>query len=306
MGDGVILIYTPTWVLEDGTDAMQERCRASIEGQVIDGGFQWVIGRDNPYPIPDHRNVLHQYQAARELFLAGNYEALLTVEHDNALPDDRAVQRLIETPGDIVYAPYLLRHVQAVLNTWQYLPGTSNLGMPLEQYPDELERAKKAVIWRVCGTGMGCTLFRRHVLEVLPFHGDGGRQFCPDIPIAQDAAALGFESYANFSVLVDHFHEGNWLTPFKTPPMNQYIALQSVNCALRSGRHVRLEAGQPVDLTWDEARELSSVGFVEVVFDALPSDPPQPIERATLDAGAETATAAPDQPKAARKPRKTG
>ena len=53
----------------------------------FDGVLDWVVSKDNPYPVPDHRNVLAQYRVARERCISEGYDALLTVEHDMVLPN---------------------------------------------------------------------------------------------------------------------------------------------------------------------------------------------------------------------------
>src|SRR3972149_4864281 len=76
-------------------------------------------------------------------------------ESAHALPDPGAVQRMLDTPGDVVYAPYLLRHGWPVLSTWQYI-NDRNLGMSLSNYRDELERAVRQGGWRICGAEGEC------------------------------------------------------------------------------------------------------------------------------------------------------
>jgi hypothetical protein len=157
--------------------------------------------------------VLHQYQAAREEFLAGEYAAFITVEHDNLLPDEGALQRMMDTPGDVIYAPYLLRHARPELNTWRYTDDRE-LGSSLSQYPDELVEARQFGIWPVCGAGMGCTLFRREVIEAIPFEATGPDNPCPDLGFARAALRAGFRSYGRFDVPVAHYSRGRWLYPF--------------------------------------------------------------------------------------------
>ena len=256
---------------------MREECRASIEAQQIAGSFDYRIGLHNPYPIGDQHNVLAQYQSIQAEFLAGPWDALLTVEHDNRLPDANALQRLWDTPGDIIYGPYLLRHVLPTLSAWQYIGGR-NIGSPLTEYPGELAQARAAGIWRVSGVGMGCTLFHRRVLQACFFRADNGLWFAPDIPIAEDAQRAGFESYANFSVLVDHYHAGEWLTPFKRTAMIEYVALETVRVMTHAGRGLQLVAGRPIELTAAEAAELQSVGYVHL----QPIVVEEEVERATL------------------------
>lgn len=260
-----LLIYTPTWKTSDGL-AFHPMCRAAIETQQIapDVAVEFVIGTDNPHPIGDHRNVLHQYQQARERLLAGPYDALLTVEHDNLLPDSDAVQRLLDTPGDVIYAPYLLRHGMRVLNTWQYI-NDRNLGMSLSHYRDELRRAREAAVWRISGAGFGCTLIRRHVLEQIEFTGATPRDQnqCPDLRFAEDCLRNGFAAYGRFDAPVMHWDGDTWLHPFQNRRnrMAKYTALESVN-VIAAGRWMRLTAGETVDLSDEEAAELTRLGVI--------------------------------------------
>jgi len=273
-----LLIFTPTWVLDDGRDAILPACREMIEAQQIAGPWTWSIGLENPFPISEHRNVLHQYQKAREMFLKGDpegrpYEALLTVEHDHVLPDAGAVQRLMGTPGDVVYAPYVLRHGRFVLSTWQWI-NHRNLGMSLTNYPRELARARQAVIWKISGAGMGCTLFRRRALEAIPFAPSGARNPCPDLGFAEAALRAGFESFGRFDVPVWHWNGDRLLHPFEEFMMKKYIARETLN-AVVCGRRVRFVAGREIELTEEEARQAERMGYLS----AGPSLPIPVVER---------------------------
>lgn len=217
-----MLVFTPTWIGPDGKEAMRPECRASIEAQVIDRPWVWVVGVDNPYPIGDHRNVLHQYQQARELFLKGGqeggheaspYDMLITIEHDQMLPDTDALQRLIDTPGDVIYAPYLLRHDIKKINLYRR-HGWRDLGESLSVYPDELAEARTVPIWPVSGAGFGCTLFRRAVLEAISFEASDAANFCPDMGFARAALHQRFESVGRMDVPVAHRWLGSWWDPW--------------------------------------------------------------------------------------------
>lgn len=277
-----LLIFTPTWIQPDGKDAMHPDCAAAIQAQRISGRIDWVISRDNPYPIGDCRNVTNHYIAAQKLFLEKGYDALLTVEHDNVLPDPGAAQRLLDTDGDVVYAPYLLRHGTHVLNLWQYIGGR-NLGSSLSLYPTELRQAQAAGVWRVCGVGHGCTLFRRRVLEAVPFrYPDDGSHNSADIPFAVDAQAAGFVSVARMDVPVLHIEGDLRLHPFERVALTKYQAAQSVNVLL-DGAVVKMIKGQWYELTPEQAADLSRAGFIGIPDKNYKVGPLAPPETATAD-----------------------
>jgi len=205
-----LLIFTPTWTVPSGL-AMRPECAKSIGLQRIDGTFEHRVGLVNPFEIGDHRNVLAQYQAMQATVLAEDFDAVLTVEHDHMLPDSDAVQRLIETPGDLVYAPYLLRTART-LSLWQWR--ASGIGESLSFYPHELAAARDERIWRVAGVGLGCTLIKRQVLEMIALRETGPRDACPDLALAREAQRMGFISLARLDVPVVHWDGTQWLSPF--------------------------------------------------------------------------------------------
>lgn len=263
-----LLVYTPTYTLPDGTEAMSPESVESVRAQQIDGDLVHEIGRHNPFPGADHRNVTAQYQQARAMFLAGDYDALLTVEHDNVLPDSGAIQRLLDTPGDVVYAPYILRHGVAVLSTWQYC-GDRNLGQSLTLHPEELAQARAAVVWRICGVGHGCTLFRRYVLEKIDFRSGPNGQWAPDIPFAQDALREGYVSMGRFDVPVLHRQNDAWLHPFEAIGQKRYYCRVTVNALTPDGSRFRLVQGEYIKMTPDQAYDLARAGFITIPDERL-------------------------------------
>jgi hypothetical protein len=151
----------------------------------------------------------------------------------------------------------------AVLSTWQYI-NDRNLGMSLTNYPAELAQARQAGVWRICGVGNGCTLFRRNVLERLAFRDGGdGQQYAPDLPFAEDALRAGFLSLGRFDVPVEHIEDGRRLHPYLHAGPTKVTALETVN-AIAAGRHVHLDAGQTYELSQAEAADLERVGYVRI------------------------------------------
>jgi len=268
-----LLIFTPTWISPiTGEDAVHPACEASIKIQV-GVEFDWYVTADNPWPVYDERgehvyhyeNVLHQYCEARKYFLNGNWDTLLTVEHDNVLPDPEAVQRLMSTPGDVVYAPYLLRHGQKILSTFQWI-NDRNLGMSLSNYRAELKHARENVVHRVSGAGFGCTLIRRHVLMEIEFTGasDRDQNKCPDLRFAEDCLRRRFISNGRFDVPVMHYDGDYCFHPFQSRRngVDKYIAQETVR-AFAAGRIVQLTQGDEIELTEEEALELSRCGYID-------------------------------------------
>jgi hypothetical protein len=214
-----LLIYTPTWLDDNGQEAVHPQVRAMIEAQRPAGVcWEWQVDVHNPFPVtkpdgrPEYRNVLAKYQRIRETFLAGTWDALLTIEHDNLLPDEDAVQRLVETPGDIVYAPYLFRskHMMNICrprNKYEKITW-------LDKHPDELTRAREAVIWPCSGVGFGCTLIYRKVLQQTAFKPNSDANACPDVHFADKCVREGFQANARMDVPVKHWNGSEWLSPW--------------------------------------------------------------------------------------------
>lgn len=281
-----VLAFTPTYRV-NGEMAMRPETAAAVASQVFDGVYDWVVGEDNPWPYPTHKNVLHQYQNARRMCLEGEYDALWTIEHDMLPPVD-ALQRMSYTPAGVVYGVYLLRHGSLVLNAWEYI-GDRNLGESLSLYPEKLERARERGSVRVCGCGWGCTLIQRPVLEAIEFRDGGGENPAGDLAFAHAALAAGVASVARFDVLCGHYEDGRWLWPFRgASVMVKVIPLRDV--VIPGG--ARLARGVPAEVDARLLDDLVRGGYVEVVggqesaqVDALETAVIEPEEKAVRPRG---------------------
>jgi hypothetical protein len=248
-----LLVFTP--ITPGG---LRPETVASIVGQQTRQRVDWEIGRCNPHPGRDMRNVLAQYNYGRELCLSGPYDALLTVEQDMVIPS-HTIEALCDTPAPVVYGTYLLRHNDPVLNAWQYI-GNKALGMSLDRYPAELAGYRKGGVGRVSGVGFGCTLIRRSALEAIPFRQDMG-DHAPDMPFAFDCVRQGITQLARFDVRCGHYHEGAILDIDMAAATVTVTVLQPVNILL-GGRGVALTVGMQVELPPKQAQTLAGLGYV--------------------------------------------
>lgn len=253
-----VLIATPTYA-----DRLRPETVAAVQAQEFAGPWEWRVYRHNPHPEPCMANVLAQYQHIHSEFLAGSWDALLTVEHD-MIPPAHALQALWDANKPVVYGVYMLRHGAAVLNAWEYTGGRS-LGESLSIQHRRSRPQRLEGLVRVSGVGFGCTLIRREVLVRLPMHGAGVGDRSPDVPFAEDCNRYGIEQYAHFGVLCGHIHEGRALWPMKGDRMAdiEVAALQTVTVNVQ-GRSERLEAGRAYTLPSDLASDLQRAGYVRL------------------------------------------
>ena len=249
-----LLVYTPTY-----SGGLLGECRASMLAQQYSGAWEWVVDEDDPFPAPDHRNVLAKYQRAQRMALDLAFDALVTVEHDMVLPPD-ALAKLTETRAPVVYGTYMLRHGSKVLNVWRY-EGEKNLGQSLSIYPRELELLKRAKVGRVSGTGWGCTLIRRSVLEMFTFHDGGGANPAGDLAFSRECLRRGIKMAARFDVPCGHIDKGVLLQAYDEPDVLPCVALQDFR-GLVQGRSMAFRSGERYLLPDVAVREWVRAGYV--------------------------------------------
>lgn len=253
-----VLAFTPTW-----GDGPRTETLASIAAQQFDGVLVHELSRENPYPGADMRNVLAQYVRGRELALAGGYDALWCVEHDMQCGPD-ALGRLWATGAPVAYGVYVLRHGSEVLNAWEFLPRSKNLGESLSLAPGKLQAARKRGVTPVSGVGFGCTLIRRAVLERLPFRSGASGSEAPDVPFATDCVRAGIRQVADFGVLCGHYdpQRGRWLLPLAAADDPVRVRANQ-DVTVRAGtRSLRMTRGAEYDLPAADASEMARAGYV--------------------------------------------
>ena len=148
--------------------------------------------------------VTSKYNHARDIVLAGSYDAMLAVEDDMIVPSD-ALTRLLATGADIAYGLYCWRN-QGWHKWSAYTAISDKHGVSLDEDKVAAKAAWGKVI-DVAGIGMGCTLIHRHVLEALPFRTH--EKACCDWALALDAQERGYSQKCDLGVVCGHMTTHN-------------------------------------------------------------------------------------------------
>ena len=254
-----LLIFTPTF-----GDGPMPKMMGSVSQQTFTD-YVHEVSYHNPYPGQKMRNVLAQYQRGQQLCLAGEYDAMLTVEHDMVLPPD-AIEKLLDTDADVVYGTYMLRHGTPCLNAWQYV-NDRNLGMSLSLYPNELRKLQAAGQGRVSGVGWGCTLIRRNVLERMAIRGAGDSD-AGDMGFATDCLHAGIEMIARFDVQCGHYHANGELLEIGSGMgiVNRVLALATFNANI-NGQSLEMKKDRYYSIPPANAASLQRAGYVKITND---------------------------------------
>lgn len=192
-----------------------------------DGPIDWIISHnDNPHEV-GFANVTYQHNKARAVALAGDYDAMVSIEADMIVPAD-TIQKLLDTEADIAYGLYVWRYDARRWNTYHTVDLFGGWSISVDP-----EKAKAAwgTVQDVAGLGMGCTLIRRNVLEQTDFRLYDGREdwisnrvidasnragltidpfrprlgmFCDDWLLAIIAQHHGFSQRADLSLVCGH------------------------------------------------------------------------------------------------------
>lgn len=197
-----VMVFTPVYRLEPETVQ-------ALFALAWDGPLTVVLQRDNPLASGDARldgyaNHLHQYRRGRELFLRGGYDALLVIESDIIPPAD-TLQRLAALPADVAYGAYLFRggRVVNILERYYGWPRQCrNMGESLTGRGLWQAAVDQGVI-DCSGSGLGCVLIRRHVVEQIPFEAPPEPGFF-DWQWTQDVYRAGYRMMADTAVQCGH------------------------------------------------------------------------------------------------------
>jgi hypothetical protein len=212
-----VLIYCP---LTPKTPGVHQRTLESIFNLEWDGKADIVFGKHDRY-LPRRRNIsnyenernhdiANKYNQARELTLSSGYDAMMTVEADMILPPN-ALERLAKANTDIAYGLYVSRHGKypwlTMTNVTEQVRGSKGMG---ETWQERESMWGKVI--DTAGVGLGCTLIRGEVLEVIPFRVKD-EWIANDWYFAIDAREKGFVQAHDCGVVCGHIDGYRTLWP---------------------------------------------------------------------------------------------
>lgn len=196
---------------------IQPACIRAVDHLIWPEPFDIVISRfdhaTSEVTAERIRDYSEKYIWGQQLFLSGNWDAMLTVEYDMIVPAD-ALEKLTSVDADIVYGLYCNR--PSSRHTWMLRIGES-IGAGKAHYAPEFMHSVWNKVVDSDGLGMGCTLIHRRVLEAVPMR--YGETLGNDYFFAKDAKAAGFKQKTDCRVRVGHMLDQRrtvWPDPNKT------------------------------------------------------------------------------------------
>lgn len=176
---------------------IKQRALRSIKTAVdnYDGPIDWIVSKgDNPHKSA-YENITRQHNKARDILLAGGYDALLSIEADMIVPPD-AIDKLIEADADIAYGLYVWRHHKKRWNAYKDLTLWGGHSISFNYSGQDVREAWGKVI-DVAGMGMGCTLIKANVLRRIRFRLHDGKHSWIQDEYADDFRRMGIDPYSD-------------------------------------------------------------------------------------------------------------
>ncbi len=197
-----ILIFTPVWRLERETfDWLGKQLNATKHSCTL------MLSPDD-HSGNERQRICAQYRKARTTLLAGDYDALLTLESDIIPPLD-AVDRLAHAMAggyDIVMGVYVFRRGPILTDLNDATAGKPYVGDFLST-TDPAEAHRRCIeggVYECTGHGFGCTLIGKHVLRGIEFRLDAVETNHCDWPFWCDVRKKGFSAGIHYGVQCGH------------------------------------------------------------------------------------------------------
>lgn len=153
----------------------------------------------------NNQDIRDKYNIGRAVALSQGFEAMLTIEADMIVPPD-TLARLIALDADIALGVYCWRwrpsrwSVYTELNQWGGKSVTFDPAFAVRSWGEPINAV---------GTGLGCTLIKRRVLEALPFRlfDSDPRHLgivASDWALSCDAQQAGYRQRADLGLVCGH------------------------------------------------------------------------------------------------------
>lgn len=210
-----VLLFCPTHRLE--TETLDSIMRVDPAGHQL----HIMFTRHNPART-GHYNILYNYRQGRQVTLDGGYDAMLTVESDMIVPPN-CLRRLAQADADVALGLYVHRHQP----DWQHSDYNPTLPFDVTQAPwinshPELWASCWGKVIDVTGSGLGCALIHRRVLEKVQFRllTFGGKWITADCDshFFPDVASHNYRIVCDTTVICGHKRpDGMILWPTRNP-----------------------------------------------------------------------------------------
>ena len=185
------------------------------------GPTDYLFSVDNP--SDDKRaNVRAAYQRGQLACLQGDYDAMMTVEADNIIPED-ALQRLSAVDAGVAYGLYAWRHGS---RDWTAYTEFTEDGTPTRSVcrTPALAREWWGTVRDVSGWGFGCTLIHSWVLELL----DWTQEVPPDKAMAQFCNLNAVPQKCDLGLVVGHILHDEPLVLWPDPDAPDLVRFEAL------------------------------------------------------------------------------
>jgi hypothetical protein len=159
-----------------------------------------VFGKEDFPRGTKYENLTAKHNQVREMFLAGDYDALFMTENDMVLPID-TLKRLVAVNSDVAYGLYCSRH-----GRYRWLAFLEIMGYHGLSVSDSENLAKEhwGQVKETKGIGMGCTLIKRKVLEEITFRTAPNDIVADDWLFSLDCIDKKFSQVHDFGLVCGH------------------------------------------------------------------------------------------------------
>jgi len=165
--------------------------------------------------LPAARNVIRQYA------LDHDYDFFLCLEHDIIPPRD-VIQRLLRHKKLAVSGVYYKTFVIAYRDGEKITKRAQEVRPVLYGFPPSGSKDQEAMtfctmqdvegdkIMRIRGSGFGCLLIHRFILEKFPFHTNEQKNIFDDVALSHDLFYADIPMYVDTSVKCQHLETGKY------------------------------------------------------------------------------------------------